>query len=70
MVLSIIMLAIALSLLKWAGLPARLLFGAMPYVTLAIVVYSGYEACRRLLSVYDIRFPGERSDEQNHRHRR
>ncbi len=71
MLLSTIALAIVLSLLKRLGLPPRLILGAMPYLTFAIVLYSGYEACRRLLGVYDIRLQGEElPDEQNHRHRR
>jgi hypothetical protein len=70
MVLSTIALGFVLSLLKWAGMPPGYGLDAMPYLTFGIVIYSGYEACRRLLSVYDIRLQGEHSDEQDHRHRR
>jgi hypothetical protein len=70
MVLSTIALAIILTFLKWLGLPPGVIYDAMPYLTFGIVVYSGFEACRRLFFVYDIRVPGGPSDEQIHRHRR
>lgn len=70
MVLSTIALGVVLSLLKWAGLKPGLIYDAMPYLTLGLIVYSGFEACRRLADVYDIRFHGAHHDEQNHRHRR
>ena len=70
MVLSTLGIGFALSLLKLAGFPPGLLYGATPYLTFAVVLYSGYEACRRLMSVYDIRRPGAHADEQDHRHRR
>lgn len=70
MVLSTIALGIVLSALKWLGVPPRLLLAAMPYLTFGIVLYSGYEACRRLLGVYDIRLQGGPAGEQDHRHRR
>ncbi|PIR16996.1 MAG: hypothetical protein COV48_09120 [Elusimicrobia bacterium CG11_big_fil_rev_8_21_14_0_20_64_6] len=56
--------------LKRLGVPPQKLIATHPYLTLALIAYSGYEAFRRLLIVYDIRFPGGPSDEQNHRHRR
>ena len=60
-------MGVTLSLLKWAGVPSRHLFGATPYLTFGIVIYSGYEACRRLFGVYDIRLQeGGLSGEQNH----
>ena len=69
MTLSAIALGIALAFLKWLGLPPRFIFDAMPYLTLGLVIYSGYEASRRLMSVYDIRLQGGHNGEQNHRHR-
>jgi hypothetical protein len=56
--------------LKWAGVPPIRLLEAYPWLTVAAVVFSGYEACRRLFSVYDIRLHGAHADEQNHRNRR
>ncbi len=70
MVLSTIALGIVLSALKWLGLPPRMMLDAMPYLTFGIVLYSSYEACRQLFSIYDIRLMGAHSGEQNHRHRR
>ena len=70
MVLSTVALAIVISSLKWLGLPPGYILDAMPYLTFGIVLYSSYEACRRLLNVYDIRLRGGHSDEQDHRHRR
>ena len=70
MVLSTVGLGIVLAALKWVGFPPRYILDAMPYLTFGIVLYSGYEACRRLFDVYDIRLPGGSHGEQNHRHRR
>ena len=70
MVLATLVFGIIAALLKWVGVPRSLIYDATPYVTLALVVYSGYEACRRLLLIYDIRLQGDHSGEQNHRHRR
>ena len=56
--------------LKRLGVPPKLLLSAHPYLTFLIILYSGYEPFRQLRSVYDIRFPGGHSDEQDHRHRR
>jgi len=38
---------IVLSALKWLGVPPGYMLDAMPYLTFGIVLYSGYEACRR-----------------------
>lgn len=70
MVLATIALGLVLGALHWLGMPASYGVDAMPYLTFAILVYSGYESFRRLGSVYDIRLHGGPSDEQNHRHRR
>lgn len=70
MVLSTVALALVLGILKWLGMPAGWGYNAMPYLTFGIVIYSSYEACRRLGLVYDIRLRGEHSGEQDHRHRR
>ncbi|MDD5305217.1 MAG: hypothetical protein PHS14_19120 [Elusimicrobia bacterium] len=70
MVLSTIALGIVLGALKWLGMPPAYGVAVIPYFTLVILIYSGYEAFRRLLVVYDIRFPGGPSDEQDHRQRR
>ena len=56
--------------LKAAGLPPELLIKVHPYLNVAIIVYSGYEACRRLFFIYDIRLKGGHAGEQDHRHRR
>jgi len=70
MVLTTVALAIVLGILKWLGMPPGWGFAAMPYLTFGIVIYSSYEACRRLAIVYDIRLHGAPPDEQDHRHRR
>jgi len=70
MILCTVGLGIVLGALKWLGMPPRYGLNAMPYLTLGILIYSGYEACRRLFDVYDIRLPGGHAGEQNHRHRR
>ncbi len=63
--------AVLLAVCKWAGVPLWLTYGSLPYLTFAVVFYSAFEACRRLLSVYDIRLHGAHPhDEQKHRHRR
>ena len=69
-ILATIAFGIIVSVLKWVGFPPGYIFDAMPYRTFGIVLYSGYEACRRLCAVYDIRLRGEHSGEQDHRHRR
>lgn len=56
--------------LRWAGVPPELMLKAYPWLTLAALVFGGYEAFRRLLLIYDIRLQGDHSGEQNHRHRR
>ncbi len=70
MILSTIALAIILASLKWLGLPPSRIYDAMPYLTLGLLVYSTFEACRQLQNVYDIRLRGAPPGEQNHRHRR
>ena len=71
MVLSTLALGIVLAVLRWVGLPPHWIFNAMPYITLALLIYSGYESCRRLMHVYDIRLQqGGASGEQNSRQRR
>ena len=70
MTLAAAALGVFVVLLKRLGLPPRFILGAMPYMTLGLVSYSGYEASRRLMIVYDIRFPGGQDREQDHRHRR
>ena len=70
MVLTTLALGAVLSILRELGLPPKYIYNIMPYLTFGVLIYSGYEACRRLLSVYDIRLPGAHHDEQNHRHRR
>jgi len=70
MVLTTVLFSVVVSILHWAGVPLWLTYGSIPYFTFAIVFYSGFEACRRLLGVYDIRLKGGPSDEQDHRHRR
>ena len=56
--------------LKWLGVPPETLAATHPYLTFAFIIYSGYEACRQLFSIYDIRLQGGHSGEQDHRHRR
>lgn len=71
MVLATVAVSIVLAVLKWLGVPPRLLVDVLPYLTFGIVLYSGFEACRYLQSAYDIRLHGaHHHDEQNHRHRR
>jgi hypothetical protein len=70
MVLSTVALGAFLGVLNWLGLPTAYSVASVPYFTLLILIYSGYEAFRRLLIVYDIRLHGGPSDEQIHRHRR
>ncbi|MEQ1917640.1 MAG: hypothetical protein ABL955_00450 [Elusimicrobiota bacterium] len=69
-ILSTIAFGIVASALKWLGFPPGYILDVMPYMTFGIVLYSGYEACRRLLIIYDIRLPGGPAGEQDHRHRR
>jgi uncharacterized membrane protein YoaT (DUF817 family) len=70
MIFSMIVLGLSLAILQWAGVPNGRLYDAIPYLTFVLVVYSSWEACRYLLSAYDIRLHGAHADEQNHRHRR
>jgi hypothetical protein len=70
MVLSTIVLGLVLAVLEWLGVPRGLIFDAIPYLTFLIVVGTGYETARQLLGVYDIRFQGGLTGEQDHRHRR
>jgi hypothetical protein len=70
MVLAMVALGIVLGALKWLGMPPAYGVASIPYFTLVILIYSGYEACRYLMSVYDIRLQGGHSGEQDHRHRR
>ena len=44
--------------LKAVGVPPASFIGIHPYLNGAIILYSGYEACRRLFFVYDIRMKG------------
>jgi hypothetical protein len=57
------------ALLKALGAPGWLFFKLMPYLTTSLAIYSGYEASRRVIIVYDVRNPGAHR-EQDHRHRR
>ena len=70
MVVAMLALGICLSLSQQLGLSNDVIYGAMPYLTFLILVFSIWEACRYLLSAYDIRLHGAHHDEQNHRHRR
>ena len=55
---------------RQAGASSTFLFTVFPWLTFAAVVFSGLEASRRLLIVYDIRLHGAHTGEQNHRHGR
>ncbi len=71
MLLGELAVAVLLTVSKWAGAPLWLTYGSLPYLTFGVVFYSGFEACRRLMTVYDIRLHGALPhDEQKHRHRR
>ncbi len=71
MTLASLALGVVVTVLRYLGLPKGLVFDAMPALSFLLVIYSGYEACRRLLLIYDIRLHGaHHPDEQNHRHRR
>jgi hypothetical protein len=70
MVIATLVLGLVLAALEWLGVPRGLIFDAIPYLTFLILVGTGYETARQLLSAYDIRLRGAHSGEQDHRHRR
>jgi hypothetical protein len=70
MTLASLALGVVVAVLREFGFPRGWIYNAMPALSFILVVYSGYEACRRLLLIYDIRLHGAHHDEQNHRHRR
>lgn len=65
-----VVLGAVVAVLKAVGVPGAWFFHIMPLLTTALALYSGYEASRRVIDVYDIRIPGAHHREQDHRHRR